>query len=235
MKTQDPKLLTIGLTIFLSSLGILAARTQGYVSMPEYDEATQALQSRFIQHIENSTLFYTKVILNRQLAQVTLPFKLPNPDQIIYLAFVTDDEYRRDEYMVYHPQLQNLSWQYIESSDQLRLYQKTPTYQTIDDFLQNPPPANQVAADLLLTTKYPQLNQSTTLGKLIDLNTTDYILTRHKPPLKQSDTYLYQNTINTQQARLNTHNEIQWIVKTPLATAENPYLLGNIHVEFIQQ
>ncbi len=221
----------LALALFFG-LGVVATQTQALIKQTHQDLPSAFSSQDFITHTQSVVLFYSKVLLHRTQAQITLPFIPPPDPAIIYVGFTPKDSLQRSEYLIYHPQLDQLTWDYL-SQDSLRLYQKTPSYDSISDFISNPPPT-RYATDLHLNRQYPQLTHAGATNEFLDLTQYDYILTSYQPSTPQSNYFIYQNTIDVSNAQLNDINEIEWYLRSFQVTTQNPYQVGKINIEFIQ-
>lgn len=222
------------LAIFFG-LSFLAALTQSEIKKPENTESnTVVSQDNLTPHIENFVFFYTKTFDNRSKTRIVLPFSYKSETApILFVGFSPDNDAQRVGYLFSHPQLNNIAWDRL-SSNKLNLYQRTKTYKTLEEFIANPPDKSRIIVDDLISKEYQQFQGTSNTENEFDLENYDYILTTYVPHTIQEGVTYYENTIDASQAALNDNGEIEWFIRYPHATEDTPYLLGEIHIDYMQ-
>lgn len=185
----------------------------------------------FREYTQNTVIFYSRVFLRRNKTQVTIPFSFKdNQPQILTFGFSTPEGTK--EYLVYHPQLEGITWSSVTNGE-LTLYQRSKTYESVEQFIENPPTEGFVV-DPILHQRYEQLQDSPTTNSPFEFESTEFILTTYKPSIVQGNAYYYQTVIDASQALLDTQNQIEWFIRAPQVTEENPYYLGNLDINYLQ-
>ncbi|MCC2631738.1 MAG: hypothetical protein K0S20_437 [Patescibacteria group bacterium] len=140
----------------------------------------------------------------------------------------------RDLALVTHPLLKDIAWPLI-SEENLRLYQRTATHTSIEDFLANPPVSTEIAADKAAlakagaaATKFAQLDS------LSSLEGINYILTTYAPQPKDGSWELFKQTFNLEGAEVK-EGKLELAVSRVQGAQQLPsFLLGTIHVNYGQ-
>lgn len=235
MDTKNNTKLYIVLAIFFG-LSFLAAITQSETKKPETAETnnTVVTQENLVSHIENFVFFYTKTFDNRTKTRVVVPFSYKTEvAPILYIGFAPEKTAERIGYLFSHPQLNSLDWESVKSG-KLNLYQRSKTYKTVEDFLNNPPELTKIVVDDLISKEYEKFKGTTNTENEFDLEKFDYILTTFVPHTQQDGVTYYENIIDASDAVLNQNGEIEWFIRHPQASEDKPYLLGQIHIDYMQ-
>ena len=220
------------LAIFFG-LGFLAALTQAQTPKPKDQNNTIVQASSLNKHTETFVFFFTQVFGDRDKTRIVVPFSYDTPDApILFVGFSPDTNSPRIGFLLSHPQLNSLTWPRLTSGT-LNLYQKTPTYQSVADFLNQPPDLSRVIIDDLISKQYSQFKDTGNTEEPFNLDNTDYILTTFIPLENSDGVYYYENIIDTNGARLTEANQIEWFIRAPHADAKNPYKLGQISVDYL--
>ncbi len=187
-----------------------------------------------------NAFFYTKVFLDRDKTFVSFPFKPPSPPQLIWLFLVMQEGTPHTRLLISHPVISTLEWESI-TDDFATLYQKVPRYDSIDDFLSNPPTSSQttVLMDPYLSRTNPYQEVPATAiperDDNLNLDGIDYILTTyHAPRIGHDGFHYYETTLNAQLAQLNDSEQLIWQILAPQANQDNPLTIGTIHVDYRQ-
>lgn len=229
------KITALVVLFLMTTVGVFAGLSQSQFQLapntnqPDYQrQSKQSLERK----TQNYTLFYSQAFLNTKNTQVVVPFA-PADSQlpILFLGFEPKEGVNRTERLVSHPQIMNLQWPTI-SSGELTLYQKQPKYSTVAEFIDNPPVISSFVVDPTLKDLYPQFQGSQATDDLIDTNVSSFILTTFLPTPVDSQVYYYQATVDASDAKLNVNNEIEWYLRAPQASEDNPYFLGRIFINY---
>jgi hypothetical protein len=186
--------------------------------------------------IQPNAIFYSQTFLSRNKTFITFPFKFDAKPQPLWLTLQAQIGQPAIQRLVMHPMLYELSWRRLES-DTLSLYQRERTYSSVEDFLKNPPANKEMRIDDPVITitgglfKDVAKIDENTLGVP---DTVGYILTSYKPPLEKDGWFHYEAILNAETAQANANNELVWHLQAPKATEENPFYLGDIHIDYRQ-
>jgi len=230
--TTSLKFPLLALAIF-ATIAFLAAFTQASVKQPDTSQNSSVNSQDLVTQTQNFVFFYTKAYSNLSRTQVTVPYSFEGTPPILFIGFTAKDQSNRQVYLISHPQIMGLPW-YPLQKDQFTLYQKQPTFNSVDDFINNPPDISQVAVDPGVQTLTTRFDQATTTEGPLDLDKINYILTTFVPSTEKDGVYYYQNIIDATGAAINSGNQIEWFIKNPGADADHPYQLGNIKIDYLQ-
>ena len=221
------------LLIFLV-LGVTAAFTQQHPSLTQTVKENVITKGSLEERDQSFVFFYTKKFIERPKAELIIPFSYETEQApILFVGFTPNQENTQVAHLISHPQLDDLNWSSIQTED-LTLYQKSSNYNSIDEFLKNPPEISKTIVDDLLLQDHPQLEGASNTESTFPLEEFDYILTTYKKPEIQDNIYYAKTIFKIDNAELNENQEIQWFVRAPQADQENKYLLGNINVNYIE-
>ena len=234
--SQKPYTLSLlGLAAFflLGLWGFAGQATHLATSQPKPETSYETSK---LDEVNNANIFFlTKTFLNRNKTFISIPFQFIGKPQILWLYLNTVEGTPRLSRLMYHPILQQLTWGKIQANG-IVLYQKNNQYKTFEDFLNNPPPGNQILADPYLTVIPPFDRLKPTAmpsnSSDLDLNKVAYILTTYKPPRTENDVFYFEDTLDATSAQLNDKNDLVWMLSAPEASTENPFRLGGIHVDY---
>jgi len=239
-KIKKNKSETVALSLpigwLLAGLVVIAAASIWYhssLSKPPAPPAQQAT-SQWQKISDRQALFASEIFMERDKTFVYIPFKFEGIPQELWLNFDSSTSAQPLDYLIAHPLLLGLTWPRVDKGA-VRLYQKTPTYSSIDQFLKNPPDASKILVDrgVANTQGYSNLN-ATILSDQKSLEGFEYILTSFVPLIAKGDTFEYENSLDASQANVH-NNAIQWMLFAPNNTKENPYSIGNIHIDYNRQ
>lgn len=208
------------------------------VSNIGYQKSSQADQVNIIQGdlkkiVQPTAVFYSKIFQARDKTFVSIPYKFEGGEvQPLWLYLSTPAGETTIARLMAHPVLYNLNWDRI-ADNHVALYQKSKKYNSIQDFLANPPGIAQVAIDqeLIKVPPYSSLN-ATTLTPETNPETMDYILTTYQPSRQEGDVFFYETILDATKALVNDKKELSWTIVAPQATTKTPYYIGSIHVDF---
>lgn len=222
MLKQNKLAASIGALALIAALFLLNQSAKDRVKVPTIDVKMNRHDQQIVQ-------FFTKIIGSQKKTKVYIPFSFEKNTFPLLLGYTTKN-HSMNEFLLFHPQISFLDWPQIKEND-LTLFQKTTTYKSIADFLKNP--SGKIVIDNGLLAEYSTL-KATPLENEINLETTDYILTRHIPLKAVGNTFYYENIINTEDALLDDSNQITWVVRAPKADSEHVFFLGNIDITYLQ-
>jgi hypothetical protein len=229
---DNPAAIFISL-IVLTLLGLTAAFTQASprTVTPQTNPRNQS-PADFNEHTENLVNFASQVFLSQAKTQITVPFQYPEQPPVLYLVYPTNVGTAL-AFLISHPQLNSLDWPSTRSGA-FTLYQRQPTYSTLEDFLANPPDLDRVLADAQAQHDFPELQDTTGLNHPVNLDDYDFIVTNFTLPEYDNGAYYSTLVIDASNAQVNDQNQIIWAIRAPDASEANPYRLGNIHVDYLQ-
>lgn len=177
-------------------------------------------------------IFKTQALLPyRERTHLMIPFKTDQPHQEIWLSLQTQSDQEEIILLIDHPIFQELNWPKLVNQ-QYTLFQKEVNYQSMEEFLSNPPPADQIVAD------YPLINRgivpvgSKALEKSTNFNNFQYFLTTYRPHEYQNDFLVYRTVFDSSTGQLNEQDQLTWVFNMPSISPENKLYLKNIHVDF---
>jgi hypothetical protein len=242
MKSKIPTATTMSpawflLPIILAISGIAAIRHQSRLIAPPASPITTVNQKT--QSISEATsFFYTQVFLDRDQTFISLPFRFPaeSSSQPLWLLLMASDNNHLVR-LIHHPEIATINWPMVES-DGIFVYQRQKNYASLDQLIQSPPSKDTLLLDYSLkdlpwftdlsgVTISPQ-NSSFNLAQI------DYIVTTYHSPRIENEWSMFETTVDASRAQVNDKDELIWEIYAPLATVENPYLVGTIHVDYRQ-
>ena len=177
-------------------------------------------------------MFYSKIFLDRNKTFVYLPIKFENQTQVSWLLLDSSSSATPTTWLIAHPTMEKISWPAIIDKT-VYLYQKKPTYQTMSDFVKNPPPETKVLVEKSLKKIYPYSTiQGSDLPANFDQQAVDFILTTYKHSTIKDGVIQYENTIDATNGKLNAGDKLTWYLNVPSATKDNPFYIGEIHIDY---
>lgn len=229
-----PLIITLIAVISLTAVALYAVSIKRPAPVKPQDIIPKPTQ---IKIITPTAMFSTAVFLNRNKTFISLPYKLGDPAQTLWLTLQTPESVPPIIRLVSHPVIASLNWPYLEYNG-LRLYQKSPQYQSVKDFIQNPPKNKTTLADPHLI-KDPifsahKLQPLADAKEEVDLNNTDYILTTFTESRKDPHFSYYETTLDATPAFVSSEKKLNWQLAISSVSAENPMYLGDIHVDYRQ-
>lgn len=220
--------------IVLGGIAIFGAFSNIQADSIQQNKAPNPLNqdvSSFTEYTQNTVIFYSRVFLKRNKTQVTIPYSFKdNQPQILSFGFTSNEGTK--EYLIYHPQLDGIAWDSV-SNNELTLFQRESEFESVEAFIENPPEEGFVV-DPILHQQYEQLQDSPTTNSPFEMEETDFILTTYKPSINQGTANYYQTVIDASNAVLDAQNQIEWFIRAPQVSEENPYYLGNLDINYLQ-
>ncbi|MFC1653316.1 hypothetical protein ACFL1M_00525 [Patescibacteria group bacterium] len=181
------------------------------------------------RHFQNFVFFNTEVIGNQDRTQIYIPFSFEKKHIDLWFGYYLEEKQPK-EWLIYHPQLFNLSWDKILENE-ISLYQKEKKYESVKDFLENP--SGEIYADTYIIGEYERLDAKPLYTDL-NLEEIDYIITTEIPVRFDNGTFYYENIINSTEAVRNSDDQVKWYIRAPSATEDNAFYLGNIDITYLQ-
>lgn len=191
-------------------------------------ESPQSLQ----KVIQPNAFFYSGSVTKRDQTQISINYVLGGFPHVMYVDLVVGDGTGSISRLVTHPLLTTLNWEYAESNG-IRLYQKTKIFDSLDEFVAQPPDGQTILADeaLLITNTYKDLHAKP-LNEFATLDGIAYIVTTYVPSQPLGNGYRYQAVLDASNALINLKNELVWHIRVPTATPEHPFYLGGVEVHY---
>lgn len=137
--------------------------------------------------------------------------------------------------LVYHPDLAKLDWPQLQRQE-LTLFQREDTYDSIQEFLDNPPDLDTllIEEDLAKYPAYSQLQASTFASERLNLEKIDFILTTFRHPDIRDSSLYYQTVLNAASARINENDNLSWHLFAPEVSPDHSIEVTNLHIDYIQ-
>jgi hypothetical protein len=228
-----PLLLSV---IVLSGIALFGMTREFYANILSPDSLQSAPINDPKKVIQPNAVFYTLVYLSRNKTFITFPYRFDHSPQTLWLTLQAKIGEPAIQRLVMHPLLHKLDWHRFETAD-LTLYQRKKTYNSINDFLKQLPPAKSLMIDdpvITITGKQfpnnPVLDETTTTIP----DSVQYILTSFKPQVEKNDWFYFEATLNAETAQPNIKDELVWQLEAPNASEQNPFYLGEIHIDYRQ-
>jgi hypothetical protein len=195
----------------------------------------QSLNSSNFEAITSpATFFYTKIFLDRDRTFISVPLKTQdNPISYpIWVYLKNESGFRNTELLAYHPGLIDLNWPKI-STENINLFQKEPIYNSFEDFLAGSLDNKVIYADpeLALDPRFAPLNPRP-IEDQTSFEDADFILTTFQVPRMEGNISFFETIIDATNAFVNDKNELVWQIKGTEASEDNPFYLGEIHIDY---
>jgi len=219
------------LFIFLASLAGISYAYRQQQSRGVQKGSTQIVNSPTHNILTTEyAIIPVKSFNDRKNTKITIPFIPPKGQLEVWLSLRLNDE-KKMHFLMSHADLNQLDWDYV-SNNNLTLFQKNKSYDSIDDFIQNIPVDSAIQADESLIEKYFQgYENAKPLDKKLDKNTVDYILTSYRPFYFKNKWSVFETTIDATDAFIDKDTlfmefNIQGI------SEENPLAFEQIYVDY---
>ncbi len=238
LKPYLRKWLPLGVIVILIILGYLRWGQTQRISKeaPQPPTGEPVTSSPEVKQVITTpqAIFFTKAIIpDRRKTYVLIPYKLDNPHQEMWLSLKTDPNTTEVIVLVDHPIFNQLDWPYI-TNDQLTLFQKQTTYQTIEDFLQNPPKESVITdPHLAYQSQFSQL-KTVPLSTDLDLDQYNYLLTTYKPAYQDQGFTMFETIVDASNGTLDKDQQMLWKLDIPKIGPDNKLYLGEVHVDYRQ-
>jgi hypothetical protein len=176
--------------------------------------------------------FFTKIFLERNKTYIGIPFKYESGIQITWLTLQSSSSATPTEWLVAHPNLNNLTWSSINDGT-IYLYQKKKQYNSMADFLKNPPPPNLLVIDesVQQVSTYSGV-KGTPLYETFNPNDYDFILTTFIRSEQNGNELYYENIVDASLGYISANDKLTWEISVPSATESAAYSIGEIHVDY---
>lgn len=221
-------------------LGILVILGSGASLLNAAPETTQVTKNERVsyedltEYNQYMVQFYTQTLLERDRTEVSFPYALPDKEFTLWLGYTPTDQDVRSDILVSHPQLNNLAWDVVEGEG-VFLHQRESVYESIEDFLADPPNPDKMVIDSFLKSDYPQFESVAISDFEINSDQVDFIFTSFNHSRLMDGIYYFERTIDASDALLTTDNAIEWYIRVPeLIEDQGFYLVGNINVNYRQ-
>lgn len=178
-----------------------------------------------------NALFTSQIFLQRNKTAVVIPIKFERQTQTAWLILDSSESAKPSQWLITHPQLEKINWPSINDAD-IYLYQRRTVYKSLADFLKRPPQKDKLVMDevMPLLPKFKNL-QGITLTDTTDLSSVDFVLTTYRPATVKDGVIQYANLIDASIGTVGG-SLLNWQVAVPTATIDNPYYIGNIHIDY---
>lgn len=140
----------------------------------------------------------------------------------------------KDLSLITHRGLINLSWPTIVTSD-ARLFQKEPTYETIDQLITSLPAKEKLGADAAAAALYNlQPDQYTPIEKLITVDNFDYVLTTFTPGTGMDGLWRgFEHSYDFSTVSLNDTGEYTLIIRIIQGySIDDAFRVSTVHVDY---
>lgn len=220
------------ITITIVCLGLTAFYTKVYRPAIPTIQAEDETPSEITLTNENA-FFNSKIFLDRDATFISIPFKFINKPLYIWLYLQPEDDKLPIARLVYHPNFANLTWPVINNQI-YSLYQETPVYSSVDDFLANPPRNAKILADPQLAVKLVERGfDATQIRQDSQPEEYQYVITTFRQPRIENGYYVFESLIDATEARTTTSGKnLSWHLQAAGASPENPLILRTIHVDY---
>lgn len=231
-KSNSPSASAYILALLFFFVGSFVSFTQAAPESIQVAEPVRQRREELTEYLENFVIFNTKAFLDRDRTQVSFPFAFNGEPTHLWLGFEPEDVSQRTNILVSHPQLINLTWPVVEN-ESLSLFQREPTYASVEEFLAEPPALDEVRIDSFLKWKYPQFEDAQVTDFDIDMDKTNYILTTYRHWDSDQGVYYFDQIVDASTAKI-IDDQIQWHVRAPSLSEGQSYLSGHVQVNYIQ-
>jgi hypothetical protein len=188
------------------------------------------------QKVEGTTLqFSVPSQDNHAKAKIDFFFISEHAEEVSYLELATKNHHLDQLALITAPILSKLSgWPEIRTPDVTLYLHPDDPITSIDDFLQNLPPLEEVAADSAAAqVLHLRTDQYTLLDHLTSADGFKYVLSSAGTIEKDGLWSIYTKTVDTSQAEIGTDNQMEWIIDRLDGSGGTPFNLGTVHVNFI--
>lgn len=198
------------------------------------NQAQVASKEDMREYDQQYVMFYSQIFLNRNRTEVSFSYAFDQEIELLILGFEPTNERDRSEVVISHPQLTGLGWSNFSQED-VTLYQKSPSYTSLAEFLANPPAPETIATDHSLARRYSNLVATHRTDSILDLEQIDYILTTYQPSTFDKGIYNYRGVIDASKAKVSDADQIIWYITAPMAAdKEVKYYLGSFNINYLQ-
>lgn len=227
--SSQHKSLIIALSL---SLGGIINTSSTFIQYQETLPPSSENSGNLQEITQPNAVFYTGVFLNRNQTFISIPYTFSHNHLVMWLSLSSQEPTSETVRLISHPTLDKLDWPQI-TQDHLTLYQQKLTYESLTDFINHPPPPEQILMDYHLEKIKPYTSITQNLLKE-DFNPDDYqyILTTYLPSRIENGTFYYETTLDATSASVNDLNELVWGLHAPQASVDNSFILGAIHVDY---
>lgn len=182
--------------------------------------------------INPTAVFSSKIFMDRSSTYVGIPIKFDDHLKESWLTLVSSPSAQPSDFLMTHPQLEHLDWTYVHRGV-IYLYQRQKQYDSIEDFMANPPPINQVAMDPgIKTLDYYKDVEGYPIDSAFRLEAVNYLLTTYIPPIIMDDGFFYKNFIDASVGIVDSDDNLSWRITVPDTSSASAFYLGQIHIDY---
>lgn len=184
--------------------------------------------------ISNAAVFKIRAEDIRVKTLVKIRYKPPERKVPIWLGFNSNKDNTISNFLVDHPIFENIDWKEI-NNDKYTLFQKEFRYDSVDEFIKNPPKEEKILVDpsiyeyLILKTNLTEM-----ISKDIDPNNYSYVLTTYHKPYFEKGWKVFERVIDTTNASLDETKNITWYIEMNGVSETNPFWMNYVDVVFLQ-
>jgi hypothetical protein len=202
---------------------------------PQTQQQPQSDNITWKQVPSQFAMFFGESFINRSHTHVYMPIKFSNQIETAWFILTNvQDTNTLTHFLISQPKLMTLNWSKINTGP-VYLYQRVPTFDSIDSLLKNPPAATKLLIDSQLYGHKPYQNlKATVLNESTNLDSFDYILTTFNQSRTEQNVIYYENVIDASTAAPNKNNRLGWQVFVEQASETNPYYIGEPHIGYSQ-
>ncbi len=216
---------------------IIAAITGAYLYNQKQENNTNSSNNsdQLGQKISGpTTVFYTKTVPIREKTQVRIKYIPPTGHSRIWLETGKKDNEPSVKVMVYHKQLNDLDYPVVQNDD-YSLFQKEKLYNSVEDFIKNPPNTGKILLGPVVYNNKVIDTQKDNVEIMPNHipEDVDYILTTFHKPYVEGNHFVFDRIMDTTNVSI-TNGEITWYLNAPGANEENPFYLNGVEVNFRQ-
>lgn len=216
--------------LFLLSLGLIVYGYKRY-QVRKLSPNAQVLNSKTKNIMTTEyAIIPVKTVAQRNKTIITIPFIPPKERVEVWLSLRLNNELKQNMLMS-HADLNKLDWDHV-GNDSLTLFQKSKTFDNIDDFIQNPPLDKKIEADPdLIITLFQNNPAIKPLSAKIDLENTDYILTTYRPFYTQNQWSVFKTTIDATDAFVDKDSMFMEFLAKGISET-NPFIFEQVYIDY---
>jgi len=230
---HKPSKIHLYVLIVCSIVLVTVTVKKNFYQSPETNQVPETLEKAEPNRSTDTMVrFFSPVLTNAKKTQLIIPLRFEHGIKDSWLVLDTKDTSLPSYWLISHPELQDLSWAKI-SDGSIHLYQQNPVYKTINEFLKNPPPKQQILMDDSIRRLAAYKNiQANSIDADIDLNGVGYILTTYISSEIKDGMVNYINTVDASAGTLTDDKKLTWFIEVPSASESEPFYVGDIHVDY---
>ena len=170
---------------------------------------------------------------DRRTTKVTFYYWGDQSLDTMYLLSAIDGNFQPIA-LVTTPLLATLNWQRISyDQPQFSLFQRNGTYDSIDAFKANLPPANTLVADNIMAKLWHlRPDQYTDIDNISSLDGYNYVLTTYLPQQKDGAWNVFSEVFDLTNSTIDANGNLNWQLYRPVGPQTKPFYLGTVHVDY---